>query len=675
MPENKLAFIDTENSFKYSVNIRFDIGNFEKVDNYIPTAKNIKLFNETLDAFDTNADKSSYLLMGAYGTGKSMFGAVFGTLLSNKKDVDKYNKLLSKIERLDKNLAKRLKRELNNKDPYLMVLPKTESGNFKQSMLLGLEEALKKNDLNNILPNTYFDAVLDKLKQWASEYKNTYKEFINMLEKKRGENIEEFKNKLNEYEQESYQFFVDVYPDLTSGGDFHPFYNASLEEIYKGVNREIRNKGYRGIYVIFDEFNKLLEKNIENFDGKELQDFAEMANNEVEEIYFLLISHKKLNQYTSGLTEEQTNEWKKIGERFKTLDASEYSSQIYELMSNVITKKKEPWEKFKEKNKDRFKFYKDWINKLDIVPNYSNGEKEKYIVEGCYPLHPLTTVLLPKLSQKVAQNERTIFTYLSTNEDNTLGEFITENSYSNSRFPLLRISSIYDYFEELMKQELDYTNLHQAWADSQRALGKIENNETEKREFIKGLGIIKAVNNFSELPPSKELMHFALDYLEQNEFNQLVKELIEDKIILYRKSLDQFVFFEGSEIDFNKAIKEKKMERENEFYPKYLLQEHFRPAPIYPKEYNYEKKIRRYFISEYLQLNDLKSIKDWDNYLVNYGDKNYEDGVLIYLLLESQAEIDEAIDLIKKVDNKRVIFVVPKKPLEIEELLRNFEAQ
>ncbi|AGB42038.1 hypothetical protein Halha_2155 [Halobacteroides halobius DSM 5150] len=678
MPKDTLSFINTENSFKYSVNIKFDIGDFEKLNNYVPTAKNIKLFQEIFDSFKDNAISRAHLLIGAYGTGKSLFGTVLGTILSNKQDPKKYDNFISKIGRFDNTLATRLEQEITEKDPYLIVLPTTDGGSFKQSMLAALQQALSKNGLEDIFPATYFNSIIHKLEQWEKDYEATYSDFIDLLEKERGVDIDEFKDKINNFDQESYQFFVNKYPKLTSGGEFNPFYGCNLEDIYRAVNSEIRKRGYQGIYVVFDEFNKLLERNVESFNSKELQDFAEMATRSGEnEIHLLLVSHKKMVQYTTDLSESQVNEWKKVQERFKTLDATEYSSQIYELMSNVIVKEQDSWEEFQENNQENFEFYNKWIKDLNIGPDYNEQEKEEYILRGCYPLHPLTTILLPKLSQKIAQNERTIFTYLSTEEENTLGEFIKENR--NEDFPIVKPSSIYDYFADLMQQELDYTQVHQAWADSERALQKIEFDEKNKQEFIKSLGIITAVNNFSEIPPSKEILKFALDHLSEQEFDNLVDKLVESKVILHRKSLDHFVFFEGSEIDFNKKIEETKAERENTFSPKYLLEENFKPAPIYPKEYNHQYKIRRYFVSDYFYLDELKSINDWDEYLIEHNDKNYEDGLIAYLLLESNQEIEEATKYIEEmsdeINSDRVIFVRPKKPLELNELLRSFDAQ
>lgn len=680
MSNRNLSFIKTEDSFKYSVNIKFDIGDFNKLDTYVPTAKNVKLFMELFDSFRNNAVSRAHLLTGSYGTGKSLFGTILGTVLSEKSEIEKYDKFIDKIMRFNINLANKLKDEIENKNPYLLVLPSTGSGSFKQSMLLGLQQALKENHLEDIFPSTYFKSVIEKLKQWDSKYKDTYQDFVSLLKEERGETITDFKAKIDKFNQESYNYFIENYPKLTSGGSFNPFYGCSLMDIYMSVNREIRNHGYQGIYVIFDEFNKLLEDNIDSFDGKELQDFAELTTrSEENEIHLLLISHKNLLQYTTGLSQEQINEWKKVEGRFKILDASQYSSQIYELMSNVILKDEEDWNKFKDRNNDLFSLYKDRLNELDLCPDYDEEEKDKYLLKGCYPLHPLAAVLLPKLSQKVAQNERTIFTFLSTKEDNTLGEFVNENH--GEEFPLIRLSTIYDYFEDLMQQELDYSQMHQAWADSQRALQKIKSDEVAKIEFIKSLGVINAVNNFTEIPPSKKILRFALDYLMDEGFELLINELLENKIILYRKSLGQFKFFEGSDLNFNTKISEKIEERRDSFSARYLLKDYFSPSPVYPKGYNYDYKLKRYFSGEYLSLEEIKGIKDWDEFLIKketkrrYNSKIYHDGNIVYLLLESKREIEEAIKIVKSISHNRIIFVIPKKPLQVEELLRELDAQ
>lgn len=672
---SELDFINLTKSFKYSVNIRYDIGDFDKINSFIPTRKNLQLFRDVFGSFKKNPTSRARILIGAYGTGKSYFGMVLGSILSHKNYPEKFSPFLNKIGKFDKNLKEVIEKEIYTKPPYLIVMPSTEYKTFTQSMLNGLKKALENENISDeIFPSTNFKAVKDKIIQWKNDYPVTYKKFKRKLEKKRGITIKEFICSIDEFEKDFYDLFVKWYPDLTAGGDFDPFHKADVTNVFKEVNKEIRETGYQGIYILYDEFNKLLENNIEEFDNKTLQDFAEMASRSgEEEIHLFLISHKDLVQYTSDLTKNRTNEWKKIEERFKKMEAINYSNQIYDLIASVIDKESGKWNKFKEKNKNYINDYAQKSFELDIFPSFNYQEMKNKIVEGCYPLHPLVTHLLPKLAQRVAQNERTLFTFLSTKETNTLGEFVYKDH--KKIFPLINLDNVYDYFEDLMQQELDFNNIYQAWSDAQIALQKVNNNEINKIKFIKSLAIIHAVNNFSEVSPSKEVIKFALkNDINEDEFNDIFNELIDKKIIIERKSLNQVTFFDGSEVDINELITDKISQNKSKFNPNYLLHYYFNPGPIYPKRYNDEYRMRRYFVANYIYPKEIFKVNDWEEYLKNFNDIGYVDGIVNYVIWENNYSKKEIIDEIKTIDNERVIFVISNIRLKLEGLLKRLDA-
>ena len=57
--------------------------------------------------------------------------------------------------------------------------------------------------------------------------------------------------------------------------------NNSTLDFYLDVSKKVSKLGYKGIYVVFDEFSKYLEANLDNNyseDLKFLQDFAEASN-------------------------------------------------------------------------------------------------------------------------------------------------------------------------------------------------------------------------------------------------------------------------------------------------------------------------------------------------------------------------------------------------------------
>ena len=174
MNSKKLSFINLKTNFKYSVNIRFDIGDFNKINSFVPTTKNIELFKKSFHSIINNSASRAHILLGAYGTGKSMYANTLATILSKKENPDKYNSLIDKIDKYSSNLSKTIEREVNDRKPYLIVLPSTNNNSFKQSLLLGLQRALEEENIKNIFPKTHFSSIESKIKQWESEFPKTF---------------------------------------------------------------------------------------------------------------------------------------------------------------------------------------------------------------------------------------------------------------------------------------------------------------------------------------------------------------------------------------------------------------------------------------------------------------------------------------------------------------------
>ena len=66
----------------------------------------------------------------------------------------------------------------------------------------------------------------------------------------------------------------------------------------------------------------------------------------------------------------------------------------------------------------------------------------KTLGKGCYPLLPLTAYALLCISEKVAQNERTIFTFLAEEEQGSLSWLLQKGIED-----FIGIDKIYDYLK------------------------------------------------------------------------------------------------------------------------------------------------------------------------------------------------------------------------------------
>ena len=143
-----------------------------------------------------------------------------------------------------------------------------------------------------------------------------------------------------------------------------------------------------------------------------------------------------------NLPQDKVDGWRGISGRFEHINLHNNYSQMYEIISAVIEKNPVLWDKFCAQHDATFdnlgKRYSD--NKLI----HTDKDIAKKTVISCYPLHPSTTYILPRLSEKVAQNERTLFTFLSANHKNTLVEFVEK---CDKDFALITPDYLYDYFE------------------------------------------------------------------------------------------------------------------------------------------------------------------------------------------------------------------------------------
>ena len=63
--------ISVATGFQSSVNIAYDLGNDEKLKNFIPTKAALNLLEEILLSVNVNSSERARILIGAYGKGKS----------------------------------------------------------------------------------------------------------------------------------------------------------------------------------------------------------------------------------------------------------------------------------------------------------------------------------------------------------------------------------------------------------------------------------------------------------------------------------------------------------------------------------------------------------------------------------------------------------------------------
>lgn len=660
--------ISVASGFQYSVNIGYDLNNDDKLKNFIPTKSALMLLKDILSSTALDATERARVLVGAYGKGKSH---IILTILSvlMQRDRSLFTHLMPKI-----NEDPELKQLVDNyysdkKNRILPVIINGTSGSLPQAFLLALQRTLDENGLD-IMPETNYRAAINAIQKWKADYPKTYDKF----KKEISLPVDAFISELNDYNAAIYSEFEEVYPKLTSGSIFNPFVGFDVVELYESVVKSLKQRGYLGIYVVYDEFSKFLESNITAAsvsDTKMLQDFAEKCNRSSEnELHLLLISHKEISNYIDQLPKAKVDGWRGVSERFRHIHLNNNFAQTYEIISTVIIKDRDKWEDFQDNNKARFDQLMSRYAEHAIFSDTDQKELETTIYE-CYPLHPVSTFILPRLSERVAQNERTLFTFLSADGTSTLPAFL--RGLKDKDFRVITPDLIFDYFDPVLQKEPFAGELHKNYVLTKTILGQIEDQILESK-IVKTISLIYLLGQFDKLKPIKEEIVgiYSMEY-KPAEIEAAIEHLIKDEYVIYlKRSNDYLKLKQTSGVDVEQKISDTIAALTPSFSLKSALNALNIDNYLYPSKYNDEKEMIRYFEFEFIEEQELEGDIDW---VKKAGDIN-ADGVVYAIICENPESIKEIKNKILKTSRgcDRFIFIMPKKSTAIRKILQEFEA-
>lgn len=656
--------IGVNENFQYSVNLQFDINNISKIKEYIPTKDGCELLKKYITSVCSGKNRATTLI-GPYGKGKSHLLLVLITLLNDyeKDDIKYINDFIEKTKEVDFEFYEIIK-EIRQKEIRLMpIIINSNYGDLYQAFLLALSEALEREKLNNIVTNTYFDVAIKVIEKWEEKYQDAIVDFSTCL-KEYSCSLRELKLGLKNYSEKYYEIFKNVYSCILHGQEFNPLVNSDIVKTYKDLTHEINQYGYNGIFIVFDEFSKFLEY-VDNYhmmrDLKILQDFAELANRtgSEEQIHISCITHKSMNQYTNNMDEEKTNAFRTVEGRFKELYFNRSLEQNYEIVSYALEKKNDFNMYFLNEFKENEKFYES-IKGLNIFKDVS--DIEKILFKGCFPLNPITVYSLIGLSEKIAQNERTLFTFLTDDDSNSLKSFINNNGNG-----LFNINKIYDYFKLLFKKEND-SLIKDFWIKAENAISKIKNDE--QIAIIKAIAVIYMINEPEIFVADDETIRLSLNMSEE-EYQKMIDELVDKSILKRRKITDELEFTTVYNRELSKEIKRLADTQFVDVNVRDIINEIIPKRYSLPRRYNEQFKITRFFLNVFISEEQLLNMNNFD---ILFED-NYCDGIILNLIRESR-NIQNIREHFAHIGSSNVVLEIPKTifPKNIAMWLREYKS-
>jgi len=664
------SYIKLNAEFRSSINLYLSLNKEDKINSFIPTKSSISILETYLEAVEDNKRQAT-ILLGPYGKGKSHLLLVLLAIISLKKNAENsriINTLQKKIERIDTKVAKRIAKIWKNNERFLPVLISGTQDDLSASFLIGISDALKKDGLDALVPETYYGHAIECIERWKKDYQETYIKFENELEKQ-GNSADNIVKNLKGYENESFNIFKKLYTKITAGGIFNPLVNEDVLPIYRNISEQLKEKyGYSGIYIVFDEFSKFIEGQNKKAAGKNmkmLQDICELAaDSKNSQIFITMVAHKGIKEYGNYLTKEIINSFTGIEGRIQEIQFVTSTKNNYELIQNAIIKNDSVFS-----NKHVIAYINGTANNSFELPAFKSTfnlkDFNEIVLKGCYPLSPVSAYLLLNVSEKVAQNERTLFTFISKEEQGSMATYV--KNHKETMPWVVNPNMVYDYFKTLFKKSVTNEFVHNEWLNSDYALSQIES--TDEKIIVKTLALINIVNKPSELSSTLQVLALAsgLENAQETITN------LEKRGIIYKKTTDNtYIFKTRATSDARNEISKRKTIRSDRVNFSTMLSDVENQRYILPRKYNFAYSMTRFFSTEYMEVEEFLLINDAN---VFFDDRKPEDGKVLFLYKFTDADyltkLEYKVDQLK---DGRLILVYSDTKCEIENSLREYDA-
>ena len=664
-------YISFNSDFRSSVNLYLSLNKEDKINSFIPTKSSVGILSQYLEAVDENKRQAT-LLLGPYGKGKSHLLLVLLAILSLERESKSNAKIIknlkNKISKVDDEISRLIMR-VWEKDRFLPVIISGAQEDLTMPFLIGISDALRRAKLDDLIPDTYYSHAIACINRWKKEYPGTYENFENLL-REFGQSSKSIMKGLKAYDKEALTLFKELYSNITSGGAFNPLVNDDVLPIYRSVAEKLReNYDYSGIYIIFDEFSKFIEGQDKKAAGnnmKMLQDICELAaDSKNVQIFITMVAHKGIKEYGNYLSKEIINSFTGIEGRIEEIPFITSTKNNYELIKNAIIKDDSVFQ-----NSNVIKYLQsDSATKVFELPAFKStfnvADFENIVLKGCYPLSPVSAYLLLHVSEKVAQNERTLFTFISKEEQGSMASYV--KNHGDSLSWVVNADLIYDYFKSLFKKSVANDFVHNEWLNAEYAISQVKGEE--ERRVLKILALINIVNKPTELPSSMQTIVLASGIKDA----ESIVASLEEKGIVYKKTSDNtYVFKTRATSDARNEIAKRKSIRTGIVNYSNILAEVSTVRYVLPRKYNYRVSMTRYFTVRYMHVQEFLGI---GNANVFFAGHNSEDGIILHLYkTDDENYLEEIEEHVYNLGSPQIVVLYSDMACDVIDALRNYDA-
>lgn len=369
------------------------------------------------------ADEPFALAIAGYGTGKSHIGVTLATLLSKSGSVVT-NKILANMVLADKNVGLQAKEIIaSTNKPFLVVAINGMKdfylcGEVMRQIISALNrESLDTSFLENLRPRFKTAASFTE-----SFYKMLHEEFSKQFDDAFSKNdiIQALKN-----QDETVFNKVNAIYEQRLGSPIPATGQEALHEFITVTKNNYCGPGkpFAGLVILFDEFGRYLEFAVQRphiAGSGALQQLFEAVQDNADSVFLLGFIQYEIKAYVSRIAPELREDLNRYVSRYDVVRKVRLSTNLETLIANLFEKKnvnelENNIAAIKDKPEQIQASMKQWFPEVNNHALWSDRAQFKNIIfKGCWPLHPLSTWVLYKLSSVgKSLQQRSAFSFLA----------------------------------------------------------------------------------------------------------------------------------------------------------------------------------------------------------------------------------------------------------------------
>lgn len=322
---------------------------------------------------------------------------------------------------------------------------------------------------------------------------------------------------------------------------------GKFKDVFAGLEKLANEND--GLVLIIDEMGKCLEASAKGFgEIYFFQQLAEFASRSNGKIIVIGILHQSFVDYARALPHTMRDEWNKIQGRFIDTPINTAGEEQLELIGRAINAKIPDINIVKpiaQKAAETIARNRHIISQDDLVDSLCK----------CWPINPVVVCLLSQISRKkFGQNQRSIFSFLSSGEPYAFRDFINSTPYSPEA--MYMPTNLFDYIKTNLESAIVASSESRIWHIATDAVQKIQARGLSDQhiDVLKSIAMIDLFNGSSGLVASEELLCKLYPNVEN--IGKIIKDLKEALVILFKTHKNAYSVFEGSDFDIDTAFRE-----------------------------------------------------------------------------------------------------------------------